>query len=193
MTLELNDIVTRRLLLRTLSAEFLRATVERRSRHELGALLGFGVPGAWFEDLDLVSLRLDDLIADPSYARWSLRAVIVKELGEMIGHVGFHSRPGAAYLGPNFTDAVEIGYTIFMPYRRQGYAFEAIRGLLDWASRVEGVHRFIASVSPANHASLSLLFQAGFQEIGAHDDPDDGRELVMLLQGNMLHRFLGLA
>ena len=53
------------------------------------------------------------------------------------GHFGFHGPPGVNALRRE--DAVELGYTVMPEYRRQGYASEAVRVLIDWAHRERGV------------------------------------------------------
>ena len=58
--------------------------------------------------------------------RWLVRAVVLPETRELIGHVGFHGPPGVNSL--KAADAVEVGYTIFPEHRRQGYATEAVVG-----------------------------------------------------------------
>jgi RimJ/RimL family protein N-acetyltransferase len=94
----------------------------------------------------------------------------------MLGHIGFHTRPGEKYLEELAPGGVELGYTVFERERRQGYAREAAEGLMEWAHRLHGVTRFIVSISPANLASLELARRLGFRRIGSHVDEEDGPE-----------------
>jgi [ribosomal protein S5]-alanine N-acetyltransferase len=66
------------------------------------------------------------LLADPHYLPWSARAILLKETGEMVGHLRFHTRPDPEYLHPYARGAVELGYVIFSAHRRRGYALEAL-------------------------------------------------------------------
>jgi RimJ/RimL family protein N-acetyltransferase len=97
----------------------------------------------------------------------------------MIGHAGFHGPPGVNAIGA--PDAVEIGYTIFARHRRNGYAAEAARALVDWAAHEHGIEHFVASVAPANEASLRLVRGLGFVQTGSRIDAEDGEELVFEL------------
>jgi len=180
------DIVTGRLVLRHLTAEFLAATVAGISADRLGAMLDLAVPGDWMAETALAQIRLDDLRADPGYAPWSLRAVGLAETGEMIGHAGFHSRPG----GP-WPHAVEFGYTVFPRYRRRGFAREAAIGLMRWASAEHGVARFIGSTVPSNTASAALLAGLGFSPFTTRIDDVDGPENVLFLEDPKLMAVLG--
>ena len=72
---------------------------------------------------------------------------------------------------------MEIGYRVDPGYRRQGYALEAVRGLMDWAAG-RGVHRFVASIAPDNKASLALAAKLGFERVGEQIDDIDGLEYV---------------
>jgi RimJ/RimL family protein N-acetyltransferase len=65
------------------------------------------------------------------------------------------------------------------PYRRRGYAREAVRALFDWAASAHGIHRFVASVSPTNEPSLNLVAGFGFVQTGSHIDEIDGLELEL--------------
>jgi RimJ/RimL family protein N-acetyltransferase len=56
----------------------------------------------------------------------------------------------------------QIGYTIARQYWSQGYAQEAVRGLVDYAFRNFPLHRIIASVDPRNAASVRVLEKSGF-------------------------------
>jgi GNAT superfamily N-acetyltransferase len=120
----------------------------------LSALIGLNVPADWLSEAELAALRLGDLRLDPDSLPWSVRAVALHHSGEMIGHAGFHSRPAPGYLAAWAPDAVEVGYAIYAPHRRQGYAHEALVALVRWAHVEQGVPRFVASVSPGQSGVL---------------------------------------
>jgi RimJ/RimL family protein N-acetyltransferase len=98
----------------------------------------------------------------------------------MIGHAGFHGPPGVN--GRKDPEALEVGYTVFPPFRRQGYATEAVTALMDWAQGEKGIRRFIASVSPDNEPSLAMVRKLGFVQTGEQWDEEDGLELVFDLE-----------
>jgi ribosomal-protein-alanine N-acetyltransferase len=120
------------------------------------------------------------LAADPGYAPWSVRAMLLKPTLVMVGHIRFHSRPDAQYLRPFARDAVEFGYVVFEPHRRQGYATEAARGAMGWARGREGVKRFLTTVAPGNAPSIAMMKRLGFHKIGEHLDAEDGVEHVFV-------------
>ena len=134
----------------------------------------FDVPPGWPDRhaAGFLALRLRQLRERPSLAEWFVYSVVSD--GAMIGYAGFHGPPGVN--ARQDADAVEIGYTIFDPYRRRGYATEAARTLIRYA-RERGVPRVLASVSPDNEPSLAMMRTLGFREIGHHWDDEDGDEL----------------
>src|SRR5919202_1322216 len=112
---------------------------------------GMAIPAGWPDEHDrrFLRLRLDQVTKDPGRLEWLPRAIVLRRRGRpMIGHIGFHGPPGVN--GPSKPGALEVGYTVLEPFRRRGYATEAVSALLDWARDAHGVHDFVASVSPAN-------------------------------------------
>lgn len=147
----------------SLSEEFLEATVlgnARRASAELHCL----VPSAWMAEALLASVRLDELRGDPLLRPWLNRAVIHRDTHEMVGHVGFHARPSP--LPPQPVPALELGYEIYEPHRRQGYALEAVTALLSWAHHHQGHSAFLAAIAPSNLPSLALARKLGFVTVG---------------------------
>lgn len=98
------DIQTPRLLLKPMSADFLRASAGGAGAELLSPLIGARVAPDWCAERDLAALRLADLSADPDYGPWSVRALVLRDSGEMVGHAGFHTRPGPDYLAPYARD-----------------------------------------------------------------------------------------
>jgi ribosomal-protein-alanine N-acetyltransferase len=88
----------------------------------------------------------------------------------MIGHIGFH--------GPPENGSLEMGYSVFEPFRRQGIALEAALAMIAWACAEHGIRRFILSISPNNGQSLALAEKMGFHRIGEQMDEEDGLEYV---------------
>lgn len=84
------------------------------------------------------------------YGTW---AVIRKADGTLVGKAGVCNAEDA--------DCLELGYHIFLPYRRKGYAVEACRIILDYVKRELEcpVH---AVTDPANTASAGVLAKLGF-------------------------------
>jgi [ribosomal protein S5]-alanine N-acetyltransferase len=157
-------VSTERLELRCLGEAFLSATIEGHAKRA-EALLDCRIPRAWFAEALLASLNLEELRADPTALPWLVRGVVHRATNEMVGHIGFHSRPAPASLHQP-PASVELGYEIFEEHRRQGYAEESIRGLLSWAHRTHHQSGFLVAVVPSNEPSRSLARKLGFVPAG---------------------------
>ena len=163
-------IETRRLSLVPFTRAHMAALAGRAGGTFEGAR--FDVPEGWAEEEAwLLGLRLNQIDEDPAVEEWLMRAITFRGRREMIGHAGFH--------GPSDPRGyVEIGYTVFEPFRRTGIAHETAVGLLEWAGRQPGIAGFRASVSPGNAPSLGLVAKLGFVQTGVRCDEIDGEELV---------------
>lgn len=158
---------------------FLRASLQRNLR-EAEQQLHLSLPTEWPEGKgDVLSLRLNQLEDDPCLQPWLLRAMALRGTGVMVGHIGFHTAPGADYLLPFSPGAVEFGFSVFPSFRRRGYAREASLALMHWARHTQGVTKFVLTIRPDNTASQSLAAQLGFVRIGSHVDDVDGLEDVL--------------
>lgn len=176
----MQEIITPRLSLRLMTEVFLEAGLDENVK-KTEALIGFKIPQDWLDEKDLMDLRLENYKSDPKYASWGLRGIGLRESREMIGFIGFHSPPDPEYLRKVAPNAIELGYTIFLPHRRQGFAREALAGLLGWAAAQQRLDNFIVSVSPTNLPSTELARKFGFQKISEQIDEFDGLEFVYSL------------
>ena len=73
--------------------------------------------------------------------------------GEKLGMAGLVDRDGL--------DAIDIGYAFLPSARGRGYAYEAARAVLDWAT-AKGIAPIVAIVSPGNARSVTVLEKLGF-------------------------------
>ena len=90
-----------------------------------------------------------------------IRAVVVHSVDErVIGDVRFEP----ALLSEA---TAEIGYEIITAYRRQGYAAEATRRVIDWLFDEAGAETVIAGCHMRNRASVRTLRKLGFLLDGA--------------------------
>lgn len=160
--------------------EFIEA-LQQRDRKAAEKILSVRIGGDWFEGpQNWMRLRIRQLKEDPALGRWLLHAMVLHraDRGEparaMVGHCGYHGAPDESGM-------VEIGYQVAPPYRRRGYAIEAVRGLVANAFAHEGVTRVRASIRPDNEPSLSLTAQLGFRRNGEQMDEIDGLEYVFEL------------
>ncbi|MEO8291324.1 MAG: GNAT family N-acetyltransferase [Gaiellaceae bacterium] len=176
--MNVQTIVSDRLELVSMAPAFIDDVLAGR-RAEAAAWLGAAIDPSWPTDHDLLWLRrrLEQMQADASQQEWFGRVLLLRDPEPvMVGHAGFHGPPGVN--GPGKPQALEVGYTVFLPYQGRGFATEAARALMEWAQREHDIHDFIASVAPDNLASLAVVRKLGFAQTGEQWDEEDGLELV---------------
>jgi RimJ/RimL family protein N-acetyltransferase len=116
-------------------------------------------------------IRSAQIRAEPRAARWTTRAIWDPERHVAVGKAGFHGPPDAAGM-------VEVGYSVDPRFRRQGYAKAALSAMLEQAATEESVRTVRASIRPDNEASLALVAQFSFVEVGEQWDDEDGLETI---------------
>jgi [ribosomal protein S5]-alanine N-acetyltransferase len=170
-------IESSRLELVLLSREFLEALLEGR-RDEAQAIVSFPVPDGWPKEHEPhFRMRLTQMQNNPATEGWLVRSMVLKEPTRLaIGRIGFHGPPGVN--GQKDPTAVEMGYDIDVAHRRHGYASEAVRAMVSWASNQDGVKRVLAAVAISNEPSLALARKLGYVQVGTQSDEEDGDELV---------------
>ncbi len=149
----------------------------RDDRAVAAQLLGVPIPAEWWPLSPHKQMRLEQVRANPALEPWLERAIVLRATQTMIGSIAFHMAPEPEPVRPLGPGGVEFGYTIFPPFRRQGYATEASRALMNWAQQ-QGVSRFILTISPENQPSLRIAAQLGFVKIGFQIDEEDGLEEI---------------
>jgi RimJ/RimL family protein N-acetyltransferase len=169
------DIVTERLRLAWMSPRFIEASLDGRLE-EAQSSLGIYLPDGW-PDADVrrrLVMRFEQMRSTPADAEWLLRAIVRSHDNGLVGVINFHG-------APDERGRAELGYTVFEPFRRRGYASEAALGMMQWARKAHGVRTFVLSISPANLPSLSLAAKLSFVQVGSQIDEEDGEEWVFEL------------
>lgn len=137
----MSNITTERLVLREFRESDYDDLFECLSQLERNEFEGY--PGITYENgREHLQYRLD---SEEFYA------IALKESGKVIGNI---------YCGNRDFAAKELGYIINQNYRRQGYASEALRGVIESAFDA-GVHRVYAECDPRNTCSWKLLEAVG--------------------------------
>jgi RimJ/RimL family protein N-acetyltransferase len=161
-------VVTERLELVSGTRKMVAAALE--GNDALGASIGALVPPTWppeFLDSDSLQFLLDRMPEGQPAPAWWLYFVILRDApgGRML--IG-----SAGYKGPPSDDGtVEVGYGIVRDHHRQGYASEAVRGLLGRAFADPAVSRVIAETYPELVGSIGVLRRCGFRFIGDGSEP----------------------
>jgi ribosomal-protein-alanine N-acetyltransferase len=153
-------LFTRRLTLIPFSLDLLRlALADNRNALEeclLARVLPRWAAGHERKFLTDVIQALD---ADP--ASWPWRGYLMMHTADraVIGSAGFKGPPDRA-------GTVEIGYGIVPAYRRQGYTFEAVEALVEWAFGHPEVMRVTAQCDDDNAGSIRILEKLGMHRTG---------------------------
>jgi len=92
-----------------------------------------------------------DLLSSPTMDAGMQLAIAARLTDALLGDV---------YLRRDGADCW-LGYTLAPEYTGQGYASEAVSGILDWLT-TNGYRRALAEVDPENTASVRLLERLGF-------------------------------
>ena len=158
------DVRSERLDLPLMPLALLDALIANE-RATVGRLAGYSVPPEFPNDdqREFLRFRRSQLVADPDRYPWSVRAIVLSAERRMVGFVNFHGAPGVNDNGT--AGALELGWTVFDPDQRRGYATETAVALMDWA-RAGGVRRFISSTTAENTASLRVHEKLGFSRTG---------------------------
>ena len=169
-------ILSERLVLPLLTA----ARMERLVAGDVDSVereIGLGLPSAWLADADrLIRFRLNQVREHPEDEPWLIRPIAVRTPpATAIGIFNFHG-------SPDERGFAEVGYGLDPTHRNQGYAIEAVRGVLDWAAHEHGVNRFRASIAPTNERSINLVTKLGMRRVGSQWDEDDGLELLYTIE-----------
>ena len=90
---------------------------------------------------------------------WYQLAITLRGCGALIGDCGLHF----PMEGP---DQVEVGITLAPAHQGQGYATEALEGVMAYLFVNLGKHRVYARVDPRNEASIALLERVGMRQEG---------------------------
>ena len=157
----MEKLVTPRLELVPFKLELIKAAIKGNA--ELALLLGVQVLPDWqdeefFADL---SILVDILHQYPLQGEWGWGTLIIHQAeNKLIGHVMVKIIPDNT---GSPSGSLEIGYYVASSYRRQGYASEATKAVIDWTLSQPTVQSVTAGCDRNNIASKRVLEKTGMQ------------------------------
>jgi RimJ/RimL family protein N-acetyltransferase len=95
------------------------------------------------------------------FGYWTIRE---RSSGRFVGEAGFADYKRE--IEPSFNGAPEGGWVLAPWAYGQGFATEAVRGMLGWAAAHFGPTRTVCMISPENTASLRVAAKCGYEERG---------------------------
>ncbi|MFB0920330.1 MAG: GNAT family N-acetyltransferase [Oscillospiraceae bacterium] len=101
------------------------------------------------------------LLVEPDMQAGAQLAIIDKEAERLIGDIYLKQEENSFWLG----------YSINPASARQGFAFEAVSGIIGWL-KDNGADKVLADAMPENVPSISLLKKLGFDFTGKDENGD---------------------
>ena len=171
--------MTKRLALISLSVECLQA-MAIGDHEKAQETVGFLIPRdclllrqPWIEH------RIGMIARDSDQHPWMYRAIVRKSDNVMVGNISFHHKAPDPDLLEYSSYSAELGYTIDVGNREQGYAKESALAMMDWAN-LQNVDTFCLTISPQNMPSVRMAESMGFRKIAERIDEIDGLEGVYI-------------
>ena len=148
---------SKRLQLIPFTLELKKAAMNDRAR--LVEMLGVYVPEHWPgpDQAEALPFFVSNMEKAPSEPPWDWIAIHRMDQG-VIGGIGFIE-------GPDKDGVVEMGYDIVPEYRKQGYATEMARSLVEWAFQQAGINVVTASCLDDNIGSIKVLENVGMRRL----------------------------
>ena len=115
--------------------------------------------------------RARQVVETPADQAWVTGVLWDDDAEVPVGKAGFHA-------APDTNGMVEVGYAVDPVLRRRGYARAALENMIARARREPDVAVLRVTVSPTNAASLALIQQYNFLEVGEQWDDEDGLEIM---------------
>jgi len=110
-----------------------------------------------YENGPQITNHLKELEEDPTSYGWGCWLVLRKVDELIIGDAGFKGKP-------NSRQEVEVGYGFLERYWGQGFATEAVQGLMDWAFDGKAAKKVTAETNVDNYGSIRVLERIGMKK-----------------------------
>lgn len=145
------------------------ARAEVYNKQELPILLNAEVPDNWpppLNDAASSEFFLNYAENNPDALEFGMWYIILVDGGrrEAIGNIGFKGKPDG-------NNTVETGYSIMETHQKNGFASEAVKGLLEWVFKQPNVERVIAETLNDGFPSQKVLKNNGFTFVGEGTEP----------------------
>jgi RimJ/RimL family protein N-acetyltransferase len=168
------SIATDRLRLVVATIEML--TAEFESNEQFCRIVGAELPSNWppaLYDQGAAEYTIARLKESPASSNWWMRYIVLDcaDLARtVIGTVGFKGPPSSDGI-------VEIGYGLLRQFQKQGYATEAVAGMIAWAFQHADVRAVRAQTLPNLVASIAVMKRNGFEFMC--ESEEDGLQTVV--------------
>ncbi|PYZ92050.1 GNAT family N-acetyltransferase [Salipaludibacillus keqinensis] len=97
-----------------------------------------------------ITAHLDQLEKNPTLYGWGPWLILQANHQHIVGDIGFKGKP-------DHRDSLEVGYGIRPQYQNNGFATEALEGLIDWAFNQKHVRSVTAQCRHDNYSSIRVL------------------------------------
>jgi len=150
----MKSIESERLFLRQLANEDAGEVIRIHSIPEVARYQGW-VPETEQEIRSFLERMVKGEFLAPD--QWFQFAIFTKSVGTLIGDCGVHA-------GAKDPRQIEIGITLDPEFQNRGFAYEAIKALLDHVFQETEAHRVYASIDPGNEPSVRLFEKLRFRK-----------------------------
>jgi len=156
------QMLTERLVLRPFTIELIDAAIE--GDYSKINSLGFDSTCEWPEAELLDALPFfKSLLLENGLDGFNSWIILNKETFEIMGSLGFIGRP-------DDDGNVEIGFGVIPGKRNNGYCYESVMSLINWAFENSRVNCILAKCDNSNVQSKSILKKIGFNITGNEEN-----------------------